>query len=137
MDAAIATAAALNVTEPCSTGLGGDCFLLYFDNEQKKVFALNGSGRYPAELTMERVFADCGDMQEMPPLHAHSVTVPGTAAGWCDAIDRWGTKPMSAVLAPAIRLAEEGFPVSPITAFHWKKQEDILRRNKVGGALRA
>ena len=130
VDAAIATAAALNVTEPCSTGMGGDCFLLYFDGE--KVHALNGSGRSPTELTPERVRADCGEkIREMPQRHAHSVTVPGATAGWCDAIDRWGTLPLSTVLDPAIQLAEGGFPVSPVTAYHWREGEVFLKQNTV------
>ena len=78
VDAAIATAAALAVTEPCSTGLGGDCFLLFFEHGEKKVHALNGSGRSPAALTPERVKADCGDSDEMPQLHPHAVPSHGT-----------------------------------------------------------
>ena len=130
VDAAIATAAALAVTEPCSTGLGGDCFLLYFEPEEKKVHALNGSGRSPAALTAERVRADCSVTDdEMPLLHVHAITVPGACAGWCDALEAWGSLPMATVLEPAIRLAEEGFPVAPVVAYHWAAQAELLRRN--------
>ena len=128
VDASIAIAAALAVTEPCSTGMGGDCFLLYFDAATKKVSALNGSGRAPAALNVERVRADCpGCGDEIPQLHAHSVTVPGAVAGWADAVQRWGALPLAASLAPAIALADEGFPVSPITAAHWARGEAQLR----------
>jgi len=118
-DAAVATAAALNVTEPTSTGLGGDCFALFYDARTRQVSALNGSGRAPAGLTLERLIQD-GFMAALDPYHAHCITVPGACAGWCDLIERHGLLPLSASLAPAIRLAEEGFPVAPITAHYWE-----------------
>jgi gamma-glutamyltranspeptidase/glutathione hydrolase len=117
-DAAVATAAALNVTEPTSTGLGGDMFALFFDAKTKKVTALNGSGRAPAALTLERVHAD-GFKDELDPFHPHTITVPGAAAGWCDLVEKHGKLSLGDILAPAIRLAEEGFPVAPITAYFW------------------
>ena len=122
-DAAVSTAAALNVTEPCSTGIGGDCFSLYFDSATGKITALNGSGRSPAGLTRELVLGQGlaeGDTFRNP-YHAHTVTVPGACAGWCDLVERHGTMPLATVLAPAIRLAEDGFPVSPITSYYWSR----------------
>jgi len=118
-DAAVATAAALNVTEPTSTGLGGDCFALFYDARTHQVSALNGSGRAPAGLTLGRLIQD-GFTAAIDPYHAHCVTVPGACAGWCDLIERHGSLPLSTSLAPAIRLAEEGFPVAPITAHFWE-----------------
>src|SRR5512143_2819717 len=115
-DAAIAVAAALNVAEPTSTGLGGDCFALFYDAKTRAVTALNGSGRAPAALTIdlaERQYLVSPDRQFSDQFHAHCVTVPGASAGWCDFIERHGTLPMSNILAPAIQLAEEGFPVAP------------------------
>lgn len=131
-DAAVATAAALNVTEPASTGLGGDCFALFFDGESGRVTALNGSGRAPAGLTID-LLRKQGLGQTLPPLHAHTVTVPGACAGWCDLIERHGTLPMSILLAPAIRLAEDGFPVAPITAFFWGRGAERQLQNAPGG----
>ncbi len=118
-DAAVATAAALNVTEPTSTGIGGDCFALYFNASTHQISALNGSGRAPAALTLERVHKE-GFKDEIDPYHAYNVTVPGACAGWCDLVGLHGSLPMSTVLAPAIRLADEGFPVAPVTAHFWE-----------------
>jgi gamma-glutamyltranspeptidase/glutathione hydrolase len=116
-DAAVATAAALNVTEPTSTGIGGDMFALFFDASTKRISALNGSGRAPAALTLDRLRKE--GMNELPPFHADMITVPGACAGWCDLIDKHGTRPMTEILAPAIRLAEEGFPVAQVTSYFW------------------
>lgn len=119
-DAAIAIAAALNVTEPTSTGIGGDCFALFFSAKEKKVTALNGSGRAPQALTLD-LLASQGFAETLPPYHAYSVTVPGAVAGWCDLIEKHGQLKMKDVFAPAIRLAEDGFPVAPITAYYWQR----------------
>lgn len=131
-DAAVATAAALNVTEPTSTGIGGDCFALFYEGETGQVTALNGSGRAPAALTLDRLRCE-GFERELPPYHAHTVTVPGACAGWCDLIARHGRLSLDRVLAPAIRLAEEGFPVAPITAHFWQRGAERQLRHALGG----
>ena len=118
-DAAVAVAAALNVTEPTSTGIGGDMFALFYDARTAQVSALNGSGRSPAGLTRERLQAD-GFSSALPPYHPHTVTVPGACAGWCDLLERHGTLSLDVILAPAISLAEGGFPVAPLTAHFWQ-----------------
>ncbi|XP_061490459.1 glutathione hydrolase-like YwrD proenzyme [Rhineura floridana] len=129
VDAAVAVAAALNVTEPCSTGVGGDCFCLYYDANTKQVHGLNGSGRSPQALTLE-LLKDHGfsEANPPPPLHAYNVTVPGAAAGWCDAVALYGRKKLSMgqILQPAIDMAEKGFPVSEITSYHWKNNIHAL-----------
>ncbi len=133
-DAAIATAAALNVTEPTSTGLGGDCFALFYDAASGRISALNGSGRAPGGLTLERLGRE-GFAVQLPVHHAYTVTVPGACAGWCDLHERHGRLAMSAVLAPAIRLAEGGFPVAPIASAMWQSAEELLRQAHGGAEL--
>lgn len=117
-DAAVATAVALSVTEPCSGGLGGDCFALYYRAASRSVTALNGSGRAPMALSLERLAAE--QVTELDPLSAHTVTVPGAVRGWLDLLDRCGTKGLSEVLAPAIALADRGFEVGPVTSHLWR-----------------
>lgn len=119
----MAVAAGLNITEPCSTGIGGDMFILYWDAAKKQVFAMNGSGRAPAKNTLEQIRSDLGvkpDQQdaEIPKLSVHSMTVAGAPAGWVDTIERFGSGKvdLAKILAPAIELGEKGFPVSEISA---------------------
>jgi gamma-glutamyltranspeptidase/glutathione hydrolase len=89
-DAAVAAAAALNVTEPTSTGIGGDMFALFYEAQTKAVTALNGSGRAPSALTLDRLKKE-GINTEMPPSHVYTVTVPGACAGWFDLIEKHGS----------------------------------------------
>jgi len=126
-DAAIATAAMLNVVEPISTGIGGDCFALYYDARSGVVTALNGSGRAPAA-------ASIADLRErgytrMPMLNGASVSVPGAVAGWSDLLKRHGRMTLADVLQPAIRTAEEGYPVSELIANGWQTQVKKLLRS--------
>ncbi|KAK5413304.1 hypothetical protein LTR06_004731 [Exophiala xenobiotica] len=130
-DAAVAVAAALNMTEPSSTGIGGDMFCLYFDSKTKKVHALNGSGRSPQNATIEQVRKELGQTSGNIPTHsALAVTVPGAAAGWVDTIEKFGSGKvtMEQILTPAIELGEEGFPVSELSAKFWQSGEADLKR---------
>ena len=132
-DAAVATAAALNVTEPTSTGLGGDCFSLYYEAASKKVYALNGSGRAPACLDLSRLQKE-GLGEELPPFHPYTITVPGACAGWMDMLERFGKLPISTVLEPAIELAEKGFPVAPLTSWFWQRGADHQLKSALNGS---
>jgi gamma-glutamyltranspeptidase/glutathione hydrolase len=111
-DAVVAAAAALAITEPMMTGLGGDCFALYYEGATGKLTALNGSGRAPARLGVDLV-------RSRGLTRALTVTVPGACAGWCDLLARHGRFSIGRVLEPAIRLAEDGFTVAPWAALAW------------------
>ena len=113
----------MNMTEPCSTGIGGDMFCLYYDAKTKKVSALNGSGRSGAKYTLETIRKAIGlpdgEDGDLPAKSVHCVTVPGAAAGWVDTVERFGSGKltMEQILGPAIELGEKGYPVSELTAY--------------------
>lgn len=125
--AAIAVAAVLSVVEPTSTGIGGDCFALHFDAGTNRVTALNGSGRAPDGASIQEL-RNLG-YSRMPQFTGHSVSVPGTVAGWHDLLERHGNMSLAEVLPQAIRYAEEGFPVSEWIARSWHSQAPKLRRD--------
>ncbi|HQY93383.1 gamma-glutamyltransferase family protein [Caldilinea sp.] len=126
-DAAIATAAMLNVVEPISTGIGGDCFALYFDAKTQQVTGLNGSGRAPAAASIDELIAL--GYANMPTYTGHTVSIPGAVAGWSDLLERHGRMTLADVLPPAIWTAEHGYPVSELIALGWRTQEKKLRRD--------
>lgn len=134
-DAAVAMAAALNVTEPTSTGIGGDMFALYYTAQNQTVTALNGSGRAPAALNIDLITRQSLNHQSLVanPYHPHTITVPGACAGWCDLIARHGSLPLKEILQPAIELAEGGFPVAPLTAHFWARGAERQLKTAPGG----
>ena len=125
--AAVATAAVLSVVEPVSTGIGGDCFALYFDSTTGAITALNGSGRAPGGASIQQL-RDLG-YNRMPQFTGHSVSIPGTVAGWHDLLERYGNTSLSDVVQSAIHYAEKGFPVSEWIARGWDGQAPKLRRD--------
>ncbi|HEU4327187.1 MAG TPA: gamma-glutamyltransferase [Roseiflexaceae bacterium] len=127
VDAAVATAAALNVVEPMSTGIGGDVFALLYSADTAQVHALNGSGRAPAAATPDE-FRRRGH-KDVPLWDILAVTVPGTVDAWAQALERHGTMSLAQVLAPAIEYAERGFPVSEIIAAGWHTIAPRLRND--------
>lgn len=105
------------------TGIGGDMFCLFYNAETKKVHALNGSGRAAKEATLEGIREELGLTEkggQIPMSSVHAVTVPGAAAGWVDSVAKFGSGKvaMKDILAPAIKLAEDGFPVSELSAYY-------------------
>jgi gamma-glutamyltranspeptidase/glutathione hydrolase len=127
VDAAIATAAALNVVEPMMTGLGGDLFALVCMHGSREVKALNASGRAPYAASLEKM-KSLG-FQKMPETGIHGVTVPGTLDGWCTLLESCGTMELEPVLSPAIALAEKGYPVTEITANRWRDSQPKLEKD--------
>jgi gamma-glutamyltranspeptidase/glutathione hydrolase len=125
-DAAVATAAMLNVVEPISTGVGGDCFALYWDAGAKTVTALNGSGRAPVAASIDEL-RRLG-YNRMPTYTGHAVSVPGAVAGWSDLLARHGRMTLADVLQPAIWTAENGYPASELIATGWRTQVKKLLR---------
>jgi gamma-glutamyltranspeptidase/glutathione hydrolase len=127
-DAAVATAAALNVVEPTKTGLGGDVFALY-RTADGNVGGLRSCGGAPADMTIEatreRLHGADSD-PELPFRGALTVTVPGTARGWELTVSEFGRLSLGEVLDPAIEYATGGFPVSEVIAQGWKEAETLF-----------
>mmetsp|Transcript_8910 Transcript_8910/g.13378 ORF Transcript_8910/g.13378 Transcript_8910/m.13378 type:complete len:586 (-) Transcript_8910:154-1911(-) len=122
-DAAVAMAAALNIIEPCSTGIGGDAFALYYDASTREVSCFMGNGAAPEGLSLDVLDSrGIGVQPSQLPLDPHSglcITVPGAASLWEDVVLSKGRKSLGDVLAPAIALGEEGFVLGPVTASQW------------------
>ena len=128
VDAAIAMGATVTVVEPATSSIGGDAFALVWDGE--RLHGLNGSGRAPAAHSADRVRA--GGHESIPEHGWLSVTVPGAPAAWRDLHERFGRLPFSRLLEPAIRYADEGHPVSPISVWHWRWQVDEVHPDLEG-----
>ncbi len=117
VDAAIAANAMLGLVEPMSCGVGGDLFALVWDSKTQKLYGLNASGRSPYRATRE-LFAS-KKLRDIPTTGPLSWSVPGCVDGWDALRKRFGSQPLSKVLDPAIRYAENGFPVSEVIARSW------------------
>jgi gamma-glutamyltranspeptidase / glutathione hydrolase len=127
IDAAVTAAVVLTVTEPHMTGLGGDLFALVWSAEEERLVGLSGHGRAGSRMTRDALL-EAGH-ESIPSRGAASVTVPGSLRGWADLLERYGTITLAQALEPAIRLAREGFPVSPIVAEDWEAQVAALSRD--------
>lgn len=123
-DAGVAANAVLALVEPTGAGIGGDLFALVWDAPARNLVGLNASGRSPRGLTLETL-REAG-LEEIPPFGPLPVSVPGCVDGWFELHARFGRLPMREVLAPAIRYAREGVPVSEVIAFHWKRASRAL-----------
>jgi gamma-glutamyltranspeptidase/glutathione hydrolase len=118
VDAALAMAIALTVVEPTSNGIGGDSFAIVWDG---KLHGLNASGKSPQNLPLDAF----NSLNTLPQLGWLTVTVPGVVSSWYILWEKWGKLPFTQLFAPAIRYAENGFPISPVTAQAWKRLESV------------
>ncbi len=127
VDAAVAAAAELALMEPESTGLGGDLFAQVYMAGEGKLYGLNASGWAPGAWTRSYFRNKYGD--ELPYTGVDSATVPGAVDGWAKLLDRFGKMTFKKVLAPAVRDAEQGFPLSERIHTDWRAGVSLLRRD--------
>jgi gamma-glutamyltranspeptidase/glutathione hydrolase len=132
IDAAVTAAAVLSVTEPMMTGIGGDMFAMVWLAKEHRLVALNASGRAGALMTREELLRR--GRQRMPTRGIETVTVPGALAGWDELLRKYGTISLAQAIAPAIRYADEGFPLTPIIAEDWKAEESVLVQDSAAKA---
>src|SRR5881296_4192022 len=121
VDAAIAANATLGLMEPVSNGIGGDLFAIVYSAKENKLYGSNGSGRSSAGLSYDQMKTELAKLhrQTIPPIGMLPISVPGTVDAWAELHKRFGKLNLSDDLAPAIRYAEEGFPVSELIAYYW------------------
>ncbi len=124
VDAAIAANAVLGLVEPTGNGIGGDLFAIVWDAKTQKLYGLNASGRSPYDLTMQ-YFVDKG-ITKVPSHGPLSVSVPGCVDGWFELNQKFGKLSMAEILKPAIRYANEGFPVTEVIAYYWNSNSKLL-----------
>lgn len=130
VDAAIAAAAVLSVVEPHMTGVGGDMFALVWSARDQRLYALNASGRSGSLMTRAALVQRGREGIS----GVEAITVPGAVSGWAALLDRFGTRTFAEVLQPAIRIAADGFPVTPIIAEDWSGLVRKLRRDRAARA---
>ncbi len=128
IDAAIAASAVLSVTEPGSTGIGGDCFAIV-KMENKKPISVNGSGINPKNANLN--YFKKNKIDSIGLLSPHSVTIPGAVDAWFEMHKKFGKLDFEQLFITAENYARNGFPVHEIEAYHWKKNEDKLKKNKI------
>jgi gamma-glutamyltranspeptidase / glutathione hydrolase len=132
IDAAVTSAAVLSVVEPMMTGIGGDMFAMVWIAKEHRLVALNASGRAGARMTREELVRR--GRTRMPSRGVETITVPGALAGWDELLKKYGTITLAQAIAPAIRYAEEGYPVTPVIADDWKGAESVLLRDSAAKA---
>ena len=136
VDAAIAANATLGLMEPVSNGIGGDLFAIVYSAKENKLYGLNGSGRSPLGLSYDQMKSELAKLhrETIPPLGMLPISVPGTVDAWAEMHKKFGKLKLSDDLAPAVRYAEEGFPVTELIAYYWGRSVPLYK-NMPGGFL--
>jgi len=136
VDAAIAANATLGLMEPVSNGIGGDLFAIVYSAKENKLYGLNGSGRSPLGLSYDQMKSELAKLhrETIPPLGMLPISVPGTVDAWAALHKKFGKLKLSDDLAPAVRYAEEGFPVTDLIAYYWERSVPLYK-NMPGGFL--
>ena len=121
VDAAIAANATLGLMEPVSNGIGGDLFAIVYSAKENKLYGINGSGRSPLGLSYDAMKSELAKLhsETIPPRGMLPISVPGCVDAWAELHKKFGKLKLSDDLAPAIRYAEEGFPVTDLIAYYW------------------
>jgi gamma-glutamyltranspeptidase/glutathione hydrolase len=121
VDAAVAANATLGLMEPVSNGIGGDLFAIVYSAKDNKLYGINGSGRSPSGLSYDQMKAELAKLKRdtIPPVGMLPISVPGTVDAWAELHQKFGKLKLADDLAPAIRYAEEGFPVTDLIAYYW------------------
>src|SRR3984893_16423837 len=122
---AVPAAALPGVSEPQSTGIGGDCFALIQPRGEGKIVAYNGSGRAPMAAKVEWYLER--KINSVPLTSAHAVSIPGAIDAWDTILRDHGKLGFDTLLPPAIKPAEEGYIVAPRIAFDWKNGFEKLK----------
>lgn len=137
VDAAIAANAALGLMEPISCGAGGDLFAIVYNAKENKLYGLNASGRSPLGLSFEQMQSELTRLKRttIPSRGMLPISVPGAVDGWFELHQRFGKLPMDRVLAPAIRYAREGFPVTELIGYYWDIGVRNAQADKLPGAF--
>src|SRR5256886_4058305 len=129
VDAAIAANATLGLMEPVSNGIGGDLFAIVYSAKENKLYGINGSGRSPLGLSYEQMKAELDKLHRktIPPRGMLPISVPGTVDAWNELHKKFGKLKLSDDLAPAVKYAEEGFPVTELIAFYWHFGPEVYK----------
>src|SRR3954462_10120430 len=136
VDAAIAANATLGLMEPVSNGIGGDLFAIVYSAKENKLYGINGSGRSPLGLSYDQMKSELAKLhtETIPPTGMLSISVPGCVDAWAELHKKFGKLKLSDDLAPAIRYAEDGFPVTELIAFYWSYGPKVYK-DQPGGFL--